>query len=148
MCWIFLNMHFLQKLSKLKIFIIKIPKYSLFMVLNAVFITVYQFKTFQDDIPVLTVPMWLHHTVHINNKYKTALSKTILKRIRVWQLIQFNNGAVPSLVYFSKSPTHTYILSTQQYRRYSVPVRFNQKVFLKFTLRQVKTEIYWFEAYK
>ena len=35
----------------------------MFLVLNAVFITVYHVKAVQDDIFVKTVPTWLHHTV-------------------------------------------------------------------------------------
>ena len=34
----------------------------IFLVLNAVFITVYHVKSVQDDISAKTVPIWLHHT--------------------------------------------------------------------------------------
>ena len=57
MCCISLNTHIIQSLFKFKIFIIKIPKDSPFilLVLNAVFINVYHVKAVQDDIPVKTV---------------------------------------------------------------------------------------------
>ena len=58
-CCISLNMHFLQFLSKFKIFLIKILKDSLviFLLLNAVFITVHHVKVVQDDISAKTVPI-------------------------------------------------------------------------------------------
>ena len=50
--------HILQQLINLKIFIIKIQKYLLFkfLVLNAVFITVYHVKAIQDDISAKLFP--------------------------------------------------------------------------------------------
>ena len=64
MCSISLNMHVLESLLKFEIFIIKIPEDLLFifLVLNAVFITVYQ-TTAVQDISWKTVPIWLHDTV-------------------------------------------------------------------------------------
>ena len=51
------NIHILQSLSKFKIFIIEIQTDLLFifLVLNAVFITVYHVKAIQDDISPKTV---------------------------------------------------------------------------------------------
>ena len=48
----------------MEIFMIKIQKYLLFifLVLNAVFLTVYPVKAVQDDISAKTVPIRLHHT--------------------------------------------------------------------------------------
>ena len=52
-------MDILRALAKFKIFIMKIPKDSLFilLVLNAVFITVYLVKAVQDDIAAKTIPI-------------------------------------------------------------------------------------------
>ena len=65
-CCISLNIYILQSLSKLKIFIIKIPKdfFFIFLVFNAVFITVYHDKAVRDDISAKSVPIWLLHTVY------------------------------------------------------------------------------------
>ena len=67
MCCISLNMHSLIKIwnSTMEIFMIKIQKYLLFifLVLNAVFLTVYPVKAVQDDISAKTVPIRLHQTV-------------------------------------------------------------------------------------
>ena len=67
MCCISLYMHIFQKPLKLKIFVIKMPKDLLFilMVLTAVFITVCRVKAVQDDISEKTIPISLHHTVLI-----------------------------------------------------------------------------------
>ena len=63
MCCISLNMHILRALSKFKISIIKIPKDSLyiFLVLNAVFITVYHIKAVQDNISAKSIPIGLQN---------------------------------------------------------------------------------------
>ena len=59
LCCISLNSHILQLLFKFKIFIIKIPNDSPFilLILNAVFITVYHVKAVEDDISVNAVPI-------------------------------------------------------------------------------------------
>ena len=59
MCCISLYMHFLSSLLKIKIFTIKFPKDSLFLllVLNSVYITVYHAKAVQVDIFAKTVPI-------------------------------------------------------------------------------------------
>ena len=62
LCAVFLKiciMYILQLFLEFKIFIIKIPKNSLFifLVFNAVFITVYHVKAAQDDISTKTVPI-------------------------------------------------------------------------------------------
>ena len=65
MCCISLNMHILSSLLKLKIFIIKISKDSIFifLVLNAVFITVYHVRFGQDDISARTAPCVASHCI-------------------------------------------------------------------------------------
>ena len=74
----------------LKIFIVKIQRYLLFifLVLNAVFITVYHFKAVQDDISAKSVPIWLHHTVIIqiqghSNSYGIQMLKWVYLESRV-----------------------------------------------------------------
>ena len=64
MCYISLKKYFSITL-KFKIFITKIPRDSLFifLVFNAVFVTLYHVKAVEDDISAKTVPIWLHHTV-------------------------------------------------------------------------------------
>ena len=56
---------FFNHSKKFKIFIIKIPKDSLFtfLVLNVVFNPLYHVKAVQDDISAKAVPIWLQHTV-------------------------------------------------------------------------------------
>ena len=56
---IYINVYILQSLQKFKISIIKFPKYLLFifLVLNAVFISIYHLKAAQDDISARTVPI-------------------------------------------------------------------------------------------
>ena len=53
------NIHILQSLLKIKIFIIKIPTDLLFtcLVFNAVFIILYHVKAVQDDISAKSVPI-------------------------------------------------------------------------------------------
>ena len=65
-----LNVHFLQLLLYFEIFIIKIPKYLLFIffVSNAI-ILVWPVKAVQDYIFAKTIPIWLHHTVDDWRKY-------------------------------------------------------------------------------
>ena len=50
---------------RFKMFITKFPTDSLLiiLVLNAVFITIYDVKAVQDVISAKIVPIWLHHTV-------------------------------------------------------------------------------------
>ena len=61
-------MNILQSLSKIKIFIIKIPKDSLyiFLVLNAVFISIHHFKAVKDEISAKNFPsdcIALYHSI-------------------------------------------------------------------------------------
>ena len=63
MCCISLNMHFLQSISKFKIFKIKIPD---ILFAYVVVILICHFRAIKDEISVKTVPIWLHHTVDEN----------------------------------------------------------------------------------
>ena len=77
--FLFFFIHFLQSLSKFKIFIIKIPKVSLFilLVLNAVFITIYHAKAVHGHLRK-NVPIWLHHTVRWTVRRKYSLVSFII----------------------------------------------------------------------
>ena len=79
-CYISFNMHSPQSLLKYEIFIIKFPKYLLFifLVLNPVFIPMCQDKTIQDDISAKTIRIWLHPTV--SGKRKAMNTRYNIKR--------------------------------------------------------------------
>ena len=87
-----------------KIFIVKIPKDSrfIFLVLNAVFITVFHVEAVQDDISAKYFPIWLHHTVCLGRCQPRA-------RLRTHRV-----GG-----YFPLPPPLDYITAPVYYRRFT-----------------------------
>ena len=123
MCFISFNMHILKSLLKLKNFIIKIPADSfsyMYLVLYAVFITVYHVKAIQDDISTKNCS----HLIAI----------TLYKKIRRYTVCLRMSSIYNSETIYNQGPARQYAISSG-YRTKTIESRLSTVVCYGAALR-------------